>query len=410
MQAFPKLQEALEDLKKGTLPSQQWWNDFKKAPRPSNDPNAPSLYRWGFWNIVEKATTHEVYSYLKHTLGVSSIYDNWNAAEAAYLLFHVVAGLSAGPDGLRTFSGGMSELTHGLVRDIKAKGVPIERNMRLAELQRDGNDFVLLFQQRSKGGPSPNTELITVRAGTVVLAMPPAALAAIDPGDSVFDSPAIRTRNFQRAIRRMAPVRPIPAFKLALHFSEEWWQQDVPTGYAATDFPLRQVHYGVGNSADPTQPVYKKAVIAAYADATSATFWGPLARMKAGHHRVTRKEQNDEPPDSLLVEEGLRELRLLHPSVDSDQIEAVWSSFRDWTVPPYGGAWHAWNPGVDTSKAIPQMRRPFGDDLDVFVVGEAFSVLQGWIEGAFCSAERLLQDHLGVAPPTWLKPDYNLGP
>ena len=47
--------------------------------------------------------------------------------------------------------------------------------------------------------------------------------------------------------------------------------------------------------------------------------------------------------------------------------------------------------------------RPFLDS-NLFICGEAFSSEQGWIEGAFKSAERVLE-RLGVpSPPSWVDP------
>jgi hypothetical protein len=45
---------------------------------------------------------------------------------------------------------------------------------------------------------------------------------------------------------------------------------------------------------------------------------------------------------------------------------------------------------VDTSDVIA--------DVDIFIVGEAYSNDQGWVEGAHCTAESVLNDFLGIEP------------
>lgn len=43
---------------------------------------------------------------------------------------------------------------------------------------------------------------------------------------------------------------------------------------------------------------------------------------------------------------------------------------------------------------MPYLRRPYAREA-VHIVGEAYSGLQGWVEGALCEAEKMLQEHFG---------------
>ena len=47
--------------------------------------------------------------------------------------------------------------------------------------------------------------------------------------------------------------------------------------------------------------------------------------------------------------------------------------------------------------------------LSIGGAGEAYSDQQGWVEGAFCEAEKMLQEHFGLQRPIWLANDYYLG-
>jgi monoamine oxidase len=50
------------------------------------------------------------------------------------------------------------------------------------------------------------------------------------------------------------------------------------------------------------------------------------------------------------------------------------------------------------------------DQEDVFICGEAYSIGQGWVEGALTTAEQMLEKHFGLRRPEWLKTDYELMP
>jgi hypothetical protein len=39
-----------------------------------------------------------------------------------------------------------------------------------------------------------------------------------------------------------------------------------------------------------------------------------------------------------------------------------------------------------------------GVDADIFIVGSAYSDDQAWVEGAFCTAESVLNDFFGIDP------------
>jgi hypothetical protein len=54
------------------------------------------------------------------------------------------------------------------------------------------------------------------------------------------------------------------------------------------------------------------------------------------------------------------------------------------------------------------MRKPLETE-SIHICGEAYSDQQGWVEGAFCVAEKMLQEHFGLQRPTWLSKDYYLG-
>jgi lysine 2-monooxygenase len=84
------------------------------------------------------------------------------------------------------------------------------------------------------------------------------------------------------------------------------------------------------------------------------------------------------------------------------------AAYKDWGHDPYGGGWNFWAPGVDVRRVMQGIRRPF-DGEDLFIVGEAYSGNQGWVEGALTTAEHVLREHLQLRPAAWQPPSVYLG-
>jgi hypothetical protein len=54
------------------------------------------------------------------------------------------------------------------------------------------------------------------------------------------------------------------------------------------------------------------------------------------------------------------------------------------------------------------MREPLRGE-GIYICGEAYSGQQGWVEGALCVAEQMLQQQFGALRPAKLDKDYYLG-
>ena len=55
------------------------------------------------------------------------------------------------------------------------------------------------------------------------------------------------------------------------------------------------------------------------------------------------------------------------------------------------------------------MKRPLGKPHEVYIVGEAYSGVHGWVEGALTATEVILQQEFKLTRPDWLPADYYLG-
>ena len=79
--------------------------------------------------------------------------------------------------------------------------------------------------------------------------------------------------------------------------------------------------------------------------------------------------------------------------------------YQNWGMDPFGGGYHKWASGYDIEAVMYTMRKPWSNK-NIFIVGEAFSNLNGWVEGALQTAEHMLIAEYGL--PESIK-DYYLG-
>jgi hypothetical protein len=69
------------------------------------------------------------------------------------------------------------------------------------------------------------------------------------------------------------------------------------------------------------------------------------------------------------------------------------AAYYDWGDPPFGGAWHSWKAGYKYDEIYKEIRQPLRDE-NVFICGEAYSLKQGWAEGALQTAEEVLCNYI----------------
>jgi hypothetical protein len=91
------------------------------------------------------------------------------------------------------------------------------------------------------------------------------------------------------------------------------------------------------------------------------------------------------------------------PSSDYTSVpEPLEAAYMDWSLPPFNAGYHEYAPHYDVGDVQRKIRKPSQllDDVnaDIFIVGEAYSNDQAWVEGAYCTAESVLNDFFGVEP------------
>lgn len=375
---------------------------------------APLWFR-GFWNILMDVLSHEGYTYATDAFGYYSTTSNWNAAEA---LQGIALEFTESP-AFKTIDGGYEQLPITLRQQFEERGGHLLEQVSLLrfERRRDGA-FVLAFQD-------PEGAEAYLVAERVILAMPFRGLQMIQP-TSTFNPESPKLKPL------LTSVRSYPAFKLFLLYAERWWERTngIRQGRSITNLPIRQSFYFRPHPPGGTDPGYG-LLMATYDDVWAVDFWRGMAlptevqaQSSAEFERLLaaipgqfgRSDRMKLPPKRLLqqanpamVERAKKQLALLHGLNLTEIPDPIIGAYTDWTQDPYGGGWSFWQPQVDVKRVMPMVRQPLGEAVPLYIIGDTYSGLQGWVEGALTTAELALEQGFGLERPAWLPADYYLG-
>jgi hypothetical protein len=180
-------------------------------------------------------------------------------------------------------------------------------------------------------------------------------------------------------------------------------------GPSITDTPIRMVVYFGNNAKDPNaKPVY--GLLASYDDEQFTTFWRELelGPKRERHIPIADDVQPLEGPRKVpkrMVKMLRKQLAEMHFGPNSDYSavpEPLDAAYMDWSLPPFNAGYHAWAAHYDIADVQQKIRKPTqlikGAEADIFIVGECYSNDQAWVEGAYCTAESVLNDFFGVVP------------
>jgi hypothetical protein len=201
---------------------------------------------------------------------------------------------------------------------------------------------------------------------------------------------------------------PQEAIKLALKYEHAWWKAlGLFRGRSITDLPLRQTYYFSDlddlKQKDPFEIKRNKPslLVASYSDIESVPFWRGLEGTNLYKHKKNLFPGHEKGyrASKIMVEEAHRQIMRIHGQ--SELPRPTHAAYFDWADPPFGAAWHAWEPGCKFNEIIDKIRRPLKTE-NLFICGEAYSALQGWAEGALNTAEQMLKDDLDDKIPPFI--------
>ncbi|MBZ4040846.1 flavin monoamine oxidase family protein [Flavobacterium hibisci] len=180
-------------------------------------------------------------------------------------------------------------------------------------------------------------------------------------------------------------------------------------GPSITDMPIRQVVYFGDNARDGKgKKVY--GILASYDDIQYSTFWkplelGPNATREIPESRDCQPLEGPREATPVMVKMLRSQLASLHfgPQADYSYVpEPLETRYMDWSLPPFNAGYHAYKSHYNLGDVQRKIRKPSqlvpNTDCEIFIVGETYSNDQAWVEGAFCTAESVLNDFFGIEP------------
>ncbi|WP_158623512.1 FAD-dependent oxidoreductase [Corallococcus sp. CA053C] len=360
------------------------------------------LHELSWWTVLTLVLGQEAIRLLQDTGGYDGLAANGNAADWLEVLFH------APPSGrYQCLSGGFDALPRALHERYLAAGGKSRFFHRLRRIDRTvgpegGRAYELVFDCSDGPHAEGPGGVRRVRARSVLLALPQQALMRLEPDTFLLQDRALR--------RNLEAVRGVAAVKLFLAYAFPWWERTgASKGRSTTDLPLRQLWYWRGTTAGASGP---GLLLAAYATGTDAEYWSSLrsgepfpdAPGSSGPFTLPAEA----PASRRMVERAHAQLLELHGIEDAPPPLAA--RCQDWSEPPHGAGWHVWREHVVSREVIPAIRQPLADE-DVFIVSDCWSHDPGSVHGSLGMAECTLQDHLGLAWPSWLRREgTRLGP
>jgi len=384
------------------LTSRDW--DAIKPRMVYNFPSSPYDKRLvndiGFWNLIKDQVSQEGYEFLANAGGYYSNTINWNSAEA----FPYMVGDFSANTTYKTIEEGYDSIAYAIANAyMEYEGARIWSENKLITFTKDHHLISTHKYELTFLNIQSNTTW-KVYANSIVLGMPRKSLELLDQNNFFFD--ANRHQKLNENIRSIIME---PAFKILMGFERPWWKElGIDSGHSITDLPMRQCYYF---GTDPENN--NSMLLGSYGDMETETFWKALSDdkvlFKVRANKSTSMEElhkfDDVQATEFMVNELINQLKEVH-GIDIPQPYITY--FRDWTDDPYGAGYHAWKAGFSVKDVMPYMRKPLIDE-QIHIIGEAYSDQQGWVEGAFCEAEKMLQTHYKLDWPYWLDPDYYLG-
>ncbi len=377
------------------------------------------LWKWGFWDLMFKVLSNEGYQFMKDSGGYDANVANANAVT------QLPATEYSDTTEFLTLRDGYDQLPIELAKRFDHElpggllaGERVFMNHRLAEIivGSDGDEYpyTLIFEPTTTSDARQTTvlaeaEAVTVRAKKVILAMPRRSLELIK--STFFEDEWLKAN--------IPSVLIQSAFKLFLAYESPWWRAlGLIAGRSVTDLPVRQTYY-FGTEAEQVDgyPFMNSLLMASYNDISTVPFWKGLeSGAPYEGYRPSCLEPGVKsvipPMESVATKEMVdianEQVAAIHAL---PQVPQPYSAvYHTWNEDPYGGGWHEWKSDYRLDQVMCRMRKPV-PDVDIYIVGEAYSYGQGWVEGSLDTAESMLQDFFGLARPTWLtQKGYHLMP
>eukprot|EP00357_Protocruzia_adherens_P003315 CAMPEP_0115029120 /NCGR_PEP_ID=MMETSP0216-20121206/36781_1 /TAXON_ID=223996 /ORGANISM="Protocruzia adherens, Strain Boccale" /LENGTH=305 /DNA_ID=CAMNT_0002405583 /DNA_START=139 /DNA_END=1052 /DNA_ORIENTATION=+ len=296
----------------------------------------------------------------------------------------------------------------------------LEKNIRFALTS--GRRLQSIWQEggktrfRTAPADDPNSSDSTPQTTDYAfMAMPTHALKSVAHGTESEDmANKLDFMNNDTVANYLDSVIEQPSVKIGMFFTTPWWKESKypprlehgGVGPTITDLPLRQVYYFGNNATSEDNDTAIYGLQAAYNDMRNTYFWKEMT-LDLFEKQTSQGNEDDDilkgpvPVPKSLEKMVLKQLSEIHFGNDDfshnipPPLETV---IANWGLKPFGAGYHHWSAHYNVCEVMQNIRFPAkvaGGSDSVFIVGSAYSNDQGWVEGAFCTAESILVEKLG---------------
>jgi hypothetical protein len=396
-------------------------------------PAGTRVHDMGYWNLLYDQFGDEGFDYSADGTGYTSNVINWNSADAMQANNDYGSGVKyMRPDGgYGLLFDALAENVLELAANYPGSGIFYDQQLLGLTESAEDDTTTCRFLDHTK----PSSSTYSVKADQLFLAMPRRSLELIATGcppHYVLNDPKVRYY-LESSIDQ-------PAIKVVLVFDQAWWTSpdchyrlnlvappqdpNAPVaqwvgGATITDLPLRMIYYfgnnipgGPGTSGGPY------VMLASYDDMNYSNFWREMEITGEYKKAPTLIHQPLKGPTSLPVNSPMagilmKQLAEVH-GIDINKVPApIALYYQDWGQDPFGGGYHGWAAHYNICQAMDYIRAPYQKILGhpnrkTYIIGSCYSFDQAWVEGAFCTAESVLQDFFGLPPLNGKIGDYKL--
>lgn len=403
----------------------QWCYWIETATLPStyssdvypSGPGGAKVSNIGYWNLIyDYFNDVEAYHYCADAGGYQSNVINWNAADA--IPYNGEFGAST--EYLR-FKGGYTtfiDKLHQAIVSSNGNVDPVIFNQRVMSF-----DYLSGVQRNSIVVSTENTDNPEITreysADYLFLCMPRRSVELI--AQTAKDNSLAQGLNDAEVKLYLESVIEQPSYKIGLSCNTNWFERctfrpnlSSPSnawGPTVTDLPLRQIYYFTPED-DVVGSNY--GILASYDDMRYTTFWQQFELPTDTVRKVAKSNDFQPLYNTTPITDEMKRmvaLQLAHVHYNTTQMQNGFNTilnsitdgcYMDWSLNPFGAGYHAWDAHYEICDVMQNIRQPLalmsstpeGADR-VFLSGSAYSNDQAWVEGAFCTAESVLDEYFG---------------
>lgn len=361
------------------------------------------LNQWQMWGLLrDMGYSEECIAMLSETIGFAGPFKSMaNAGDA----FQILADFPKDPH-YYTFERGFSTLPNALKDRLSrefADRVTIVLSANAERVTRTEGEIIVQYAQTRTTGGAPKETVLRkeVSARQLVLAAP-----AKGCRDIFQSAPALRDAPEADVLwDALSAVLGMKLMKINLYFTKPWWQNGmtgrppVQFGPSFSDLPINAVYPFYALPEEGREPLTglppirdAAAALTIYCDFDNTNFWHGLQNVGAAFDSPLQQQMNARRPQVMypasqaVVSEARRQLAALFAV--NDVPEPVLTSYRLWDgEQPFAFAYHQWSLNADD----PALRETFANPMPgVYLCNEAFSDMQGWVNGSLRSCDLAL--------------------